>query len=58
MKKYIAPVCKSLFLDAEFNMMMTASDGYADTTEKFSNRRSASETIWGFDDDAENRSNF
>lgn len=55
MKKYIAPVCKSLFLDAEFNMMMTASDGYADTTEKFSNRRSASETIWGFDDDAENR---
>lgn len=55
MKKYIAPIAKNINVNSEH---LIAASGFHDEEGdggQFSNRRSASETIWGFDDDAENR---
>lgn len=57
MKKYIAPVVKSITLGSERNMLLNGSNNYADTDgfQQYSNERqhSASEVIWGFDDEAD-----
>lgn len=49
MKKYIAPVAKTISLDVQESMLLTQSDNYGDG-DQLSNRReyhSVSEDIWG-----------
>lgn len=57
MKKYIAPAAKNIILNSENNMLLNGSNNYADTDgfQQYSNERerSASEIIWGFDDEAQ-----
>lgn len=53
MKKYIAPVAKQIMLDAEFNLMMTASEGETQLPGMMSNQFQTDPTdgIWGSDED-------
>lgn len=53
MKKYIAPIARNINIESEAIIAMSTTEGYADSPEKFSNRRSASDKIWGFDDEAD-----
>lgn len=54
MKKYIAPIARNINLEMENLVAMSNADTEGNGVD-LSNRRSASELIWGFDDDAENR---
>ena len=55
MKKYIAPIARNINIESEAIIAMSTTEGYADSLEKFSNKRqrTASEVIWGFDDEAD-----
>lgn len=55
MKKYIAPVAKSLFLEAEACLLTGSNpqlqNDLSDYQSQLSNERSISDGIWGSDED-------
>lgn len=59
MKKYIVPQARFISLNLDGDIMLfngSMVEGYGDEgAEKYSNRRSASNVIWGFDDEAGNK---
>lgn len=53
MKKYIAPVAKNIIFHAESLMAVSGPHDEEGQNFQFSNKRSASGAIWGFDDEAD-----
>lgn len=55
MKKYIAPVAKSLFLEAEACLLSGSNpqlqNGISNPSGQLSNERGISDGIWGSDED-------
>ena len=54
MKKYIAPVVRNINIDMESIVAMSNMDRVGNNVDLSNEReRSASEVIWGFDDEAQ-----
>lgn len=55
MKKYIAPIARNINIETESIIAMSTQEGLSSFENQLSNKRqrSASDVIWGFDDEAD-----